>query len=195
MAERQAGLNPPGTPGAWGEPPLTARPEGLLSTLGIQSGGRYPQHLEANLVPTYELGDWYREYNQTFRTVTVSPGAGLAKGSFVDTTLAVPDGEIWIVNRIGCLITSAFAAASRSTWILVRTNNADGTILPLTDSLTIENQAAPSSGFGLLSGRDLPIILRPTVKLRLGYMDSSVNQVTSANFAFTLSIAFSIGRV
>jgi len=177
------------SPASWGRPPLTTRPEGLLSSLGIQSGGRYPQHLAEELLPTYDLGQWYREYNQQFTIATQTPGAGLARGTFSDTGIQVPDGEMWIVNRLNVYITIAFAAAAISEFALVRTNNADATVICL-DTATSNHPTSGGSFLFLNAAPVLPIILRPTVKLRVGYIGSSVNQSTSAGYAFTTQVAY-----
>lgn len=147
-------------PASWGPPPLTARPEGLLSSLGIQSGGKYPQHLSPELIPTYELGPWYREYNGTFRSVGPVTSATTQSGS---TWLLweVPDGEVWIVSRLTAWCTKV--VNNQMSVNLYRTNNANGT------KLLLGNKAITTTGVAtnmMIDGGDhLPIILRPTVRV------------------------------
>lgn len=168
------------SPPSWGPPPLTARPEGLLASLGIQSGGQYPQHLEPNLVPTYETGAWYREFNQQFTTVSIpaTPYA-IATATDYDTGIQVPEGELWIVNR-GTITLEVFAGAATQemTWTWGRTNNANGTFLSFMpeERVSITNAAGASPAWltGMIT--TVPFLLRPTVKVRW----RSVNRSTAS---------------
>jgi hypothetical protein len=169
------------SPASWGPPPLTSRPEGLLSSLGIQSGGMYPQHLENNLQGTYELGPWYREHNQVFRSgVAFNSGGAIAAGTLVPTTIEVPSGEIWIVNRLGVHFECTIAAAVTLAFALVRTNNANGNQLLIDRvdaTFSVGNMRVVSLGMG-----QLPILLRPTVRLQVYYLGgNTLNQPTLAN--------------
>lgn len=160
-------------PELWGPPPLTARPEGLLSSLGIQSGGRYPQHLAEELIPTYELGGWYREHQQQFSRVAIGAGP-YSRGSLIDL-FQVPAGEVWVVNRIGVYLRTTVTGGAAGdphtiSWQIIRTNGVDLTQLPI--SLPrILNVYSGSPGFDMyyLLGAEveMPMILRPTVKVRL----------------------------
>lgn len=156
----------PGTPTTWGPPPLTARPEGLLASLGIQSGGQYPQHLLPDLQPTYELGDWYREFNQAFTTSGSVNLAGVGTPTEIDL-ISVPAGEVWIVNRIGCQITIRAASVLYMTYQLIRTNNANGTQLAVSRPVEVITPAGAIDGRAYLGLDYPPLLLRPTVKLRL----------------------------
>lgn len=157
-------------PTSWGPPPLTARPEGLLSSLGIQSGGEYPVTLNRDLQPTYELGDWYREYNQTFRSGSVSIGNPMAVATVFDM-FQVPDGEIWIVNRFMARVRTQ---AVNETFKLGfhRTNSSNLTLLPLAFASNLNETS--SSGVPWVEAVPIagafPIILRPTVKVRCTVM-------------------------
>lgn len=179
-------------PASWGPPPLTARPEGFLSSLGIQSGGKYPQHLLPDLVPTYELGPWYREYNQTFRSITSGINLIGNAGDLIDTTLQVPDGKVWIVNRIGIRCRVNFTVTPGwGVFQLVRTNNADGTILTVSQPQRVDvaSAAAPSSPGHTVLGLDYgPFLMRATVKLQIMICQLSgsisVGNQTSAHIGF-----------
>lgn len=159
-----------GTPTSWGAPPLTARPEGLLSSLGIQSGGKYPQHLLSDLQPTYDLGFWYREYNQIFSTVAIpSTPYACTTATDYDLGIQVPDGELWVVNRIGVKLNVTGGVGTDSfNWTILRTNNADGTQLPLMRTQLSPTSTAAGSFPALLTGclEFGPILLRASVKLR-----------------------------
>jgi hypothetical protein len=75
-------------------PPLTNRPDGLLSLLGIQNSGRYPQHLAVEaLIPVLDLTRWYLESEQDFPTVTTVTGGALGFHNMI----TVPEGETWVV--------------------------------------------------------------------------------------------------
>lgn len=161
-------------PASWGPPPLTARPEGLLDSLGIQSGGKYPQTLNEQLQPTYELGPWYREYEQKFRSADTGALGLTTAGTYVDTGLQVPDGEIWIVNRIGIEISwPQGGLTGQGKFQLVRTNNANATILAVSSPQPFfHNAAATTPTQRIVLGLDYPpLLMRPTVKLRVLYTD------------------------
>lgn len=159
--------------GILGPPPLTARPEGLLSSLGIQSGGRYPQHLAEDLVPVYELGGWYREHQQQFSRVAIGAGP-YSRGNIIDL-FQVPAGEVWVVNRIGvylrCTVSTGVAGTAHTiSWQIIRTNSVDLTQLPVSLPRNL-NVYSGTPGFDMyyLLGPEveMPMILRPTVKIRL----------------------------
>lgn len=188
--------NKPVTPGSWGPPPLTARPEGLLDSLGIQSGGRYPQHLNSDLQPTYELGAWYREYNQTFQTASATVGTWNS-GGLIDTGLQVPEGQIWIVNRIGCFIElNALAAGAQLAFQLVRTNAVNGTVLAVSSQQSF--QMTTTNGAIVLGLDYPPLLLRPTTKLRVlfcGTSGSGATPRTGANTTVTTAVGFQSCRI
>lgn len=188
-------------PSSWGPPPLTARPEGLLDSLGIQSGGEYPITLLRDLQPTYELGPWYREYNQTFATATNAVGL-TTFGTYVDTNLSVPEGEIWLVNRLGCEVSWGIASnLCEGSVQLVRTNSVNTTVLAvgapqwfwLSNAATMPTQR-------IVLGLDYPpLLLRPTTKLRVLFSSHSGPGATStpmpASTSITTSIAFQRCRI
>jgi len=75
-------------------PPITTRPDGLLSLLGLQNNGKYPQHLNyQSLDCGLDLTRWYLESAQEFPTVTKLWGAAIGFTEF----MTVPEGESWIV--------------------------------------------------------------------------------------------------
>jgi len=81
-------------------PPLTTRPEGLLSMLGLQSNGRYPQHLAYDqLLPTMDLTLWYQESRAEILSITPTTPlliGGSVAGSFVQI-YQVPVQEHWLL--------------------------------------------------------------------------------------------------
>lgn len=174
----------PGTPASWGPPPLTSRPEGLLASLGIQSGGQYPQHLLSDLQPTYELGPWYREFNQQFITlaITGTPYA-INTATDYDTGISVPDGEVWIVNRGTITLNVAAGATTKSIiWTWGRTNNANATFLAFAPATVspISNAGTPANLTSLVEAP--PFLLRPTVKVRwrsINRTDATIDTLNS----------------
>lgn len=188
-------------PPSWGPPPLTARPEGLLDSLGIQSGGKYPQTLSETLLPTYELGPWYREYEQKFRGADTGALAATAPGTYVDTGIQVPDGEIWIVNRIGCEVSWPIPAATATGYVqLVRTNNANTTVLAVSGQEPVNLMNVPGTPTQrVLLGLDYPpLLLRPTVKLRLlyGQQNGAVGAVSMPlNWRIVTTLGVLVARV
>jgi hypothetical protein len=91
-------------------PPLTVRPTGLLDFLSIQSGGRYPQHLAEDLVPTMDLMNWFLDVQA--ETIV---GAGVAQGGAGATGVSatVPSGEGWLIDTISCSPTPVPALVTR----------------------------------------------------------------------------------
>lgn len=75
-------------------PPLGARPEGLLALLGIQAGGRFPQHLTEELLPTAELLQWYLEQE----TQEVNATLALTGLGSIQTVATVPNDQQWILR-------------------------------------------------------------------------------------------------
>jgi hypothetical protein len=107
-------------------PPLTTRPDGLLSLLGIQNNGRYPQSLAVEaLLPTLDLTRWYLESEQDFPTITTLTGGALG----FHLMLTVPEGETWIVLG-GTLDYNGALAASRADCI-ARANSTGGGFIQL----------------------------------------------------------------
>ena len=77
-------------------PPLTTRPEGLLSMLGLQTNGSYPQHLDyEKLGANLDLLPWYLESRAEIQSLTGFAQAGIA-GTF-QSLYAVPPQEVWIL--------------------------------------------------------------------------------------------------
>lgn len=183
-------------PASWGPPPLTSRPEGLLDSLGIQSGGEYPKTLNADLQPVYELGPWYREYNQKFRSASSAPGLVAVTSTF-DTGISVPDGEIWIVNRIGCeIVCNRTASNSTAYFQLLRTNNANGTELTVSAPTPIETtNVVTAAGSRVYLGLDYPpLLLRPTVKLRVMYGSNRTGDPITVS-ACNISLGVTVCRI
>lgn len=78
-------------------PPLTTRPEGLLSMLGLQTNGSYPQHLKYDeLQPSLDLLNWYLESRAEIQGVNPHPLGGLGAGQF-SAIWTVPQQEVWVL--------------------------------------------------------------------------------------------------
>lgn len=78
-------------------PPLTTRPEGLLSMLGLQTNGSYPQHLAyKELQPSLDLLNWYLESRAEIQGVNPHPLGGLGAGQF-SAIWTVPQQEVWVL--------------------------------------------------------------------------------------------------
>lgn len=77
-------------------PPLTTRPEGMLSMLGLQTNGQYPQHLETNtLQPTLDLLGWYLQSRAEIQS-QAGVVINAAPGAYVNL-YTVPAQEVWIL--------------------------------------------------------------------------------------------------
>jgi len=102
-------------------PPITARPDGLLSLLGLQNNGKYPQHLNyQSLDCSVDLTRWYLESEQQFPTVTQLWGAAIGFTNF----MTVPEGESWIV--LGGTYNYPTGLATARTDAIVRANSTAG---------------------------------------------------------------------
>lgn len=140
-------------------PPLTTRPEGLLSLLGIQNNGRYPESLAtAQLQPNIDLLRWYLETVATFKTGTLAlAGAGTFTTS---ANLTVPAGEHWIVLQFN--VVSAGLVAAGAELQVGRTNSSGGTYVALGDA----SDANPNSyTHANLATWGQHYIARPSVEL------------------------------
>jgi hypothetical protein len=90
--------------------PINRTPRGLLDFLAIRSGGRNPQHLTEDMLPVFEMADWYKEAaviecNATMPLIAANANAGFS--SITSTFPAnicsaagavVPSNEVWIVR-------------------------------------------------------------------------------------------------
>lgn len=164
-------------------PPLTTRPEGLLSMLGIQTNGRYPQHLEQEtLQPGIDLLNWYLESRAEVLTVTDAAFTATNVGDF-QSMWQVPTQEVWVLLNFTLWAGVAkIPTACRVQGARVRNNDDLSRI-----ALTAEAIWAPGSlAMASLLDAARYIVLRPSVKI--GFVLTSGGVVT--NFASgTLRIA------
>jgi len=84
--------------------PINRLPQGLLDFLGIRSGGRNPQQLTEQLLPTMDLSDWYkqnasREVQVTATSLVADTSAGFFSLTVAGAVFEVPNNEIWIMRR------------------------------------------------------------------------------------------------
>jgi len=87
-----------------GPPPINRLPVGLLDFLGIRAGGRNPQNLTEQLLPTLDLLRWYKDAQQFLSFVSLAPlVANQNEGILPLTGLPgltnglVPNNEAWIL--------------------------------------------------------------------------------------------------
>lgn len=87
--------------------PINRIPRGLLDFLGIRSGGRNPQQLTEQLVPTFDLRDWYLESQTIEVNGNLAGFAATANAGFLSTTTTfpqnlgacvVPSNEAWLLR-------------------------------------------------------------------------------------------------
>lgn len=95
-----------------GDAPLNLLPLGLLDFFGIKSGGRYPQHLLAELQPGIDLYQHYLALAATTQLFTtagvagaINPGnlaiataPGLPSTVLVGGAIVQPAGEVWAIT-------------------------------------------------------------------------------------------------
>lgn len=75
---------------------IQTQPRGLLSYLGIKSGGRNPENLADQVVGVVRLDPFYRARNLFHQNVAT---AGLSAVNDV-STLTVPQGQAWLVYSV-----------------------------------------------------------------------------------------------
>jgi hypothetical protein len=148
-------------------PPLTTRPEGLLSMLGLQTNGSYPQHLAYdNLVPQIDLLNWYLESRAEVNTPE-NFAVNAAPGNFV-TIWQVPAQEVWVL--LACTLRPV-TIASACTLQLARTrSNDNGSRIALSDPV-----AFSSTSFPLVPSRESVryIVFRPSVQIGCQFVAGS----------------------
>jgi phage shock protein PspC (stress-responsive transcriptional regulator) len=102
--------------------PLTTRPEGLLSMLGIQTNGSYPQHMpEGQLQPGIDLLNWYLESRAEVQNVAPAI-AGMTNGGFV-SAFQVPPQEVWVLLAVTLVFTVAVGGVSAFSIVRTRPND------------------------------------------------------------------------
>lgn len=155
MSIRGTGMNRDPFPGF--PPPLTNRPEGLLSLLGIQTNGCYPQTLDySKLVPTLDLLGWYCEAEQDYPTATFN----LTANGF-QSAQTVPNDEQWLVLG-GSVISPAALGTAHNRVTLVKANSQGTGIVPLSESYDF---AFGRKIFVGTDGREKYLLCRPTTQL------------------------------
>lgn len=163
-------------------PPLTTRPEGLLSMLGLQTNGRYPQHLaEANLVPQLDLLPWYLESRAEIQSQQgVSNLSTLGQFHALYT---VPAQEVWVLLQFTVQVTAATQTRELQ---LCRTRSNDNlSQVKLSDPVSITGTRWP------LIGNDASvryIIFRPTVQI--GYKIISGADGTNGGHVYNSCLRF-----
>lgn len=116
-------------------PPITARPDGLLSLLGLQTQGKFPQHLAYDwLQPTMDLTRWYLEAEQDFPTFTQLWGAAVGFTQFFQ----VPQDEVWVLLGGSLSTPSALAAARKDGIVRGNSTAGAGSFVPLVDPVRFE---------------------------------------------------------
>lgn len=145
-------------------PPLTTRPEGLLSMLGLQTNGQYPQHLETNtLTPSLDLLAWYLESRAEIQSVQ-GVGINVAPGAFFPLYV-VPAQEVWILLAY---TVQPVTIASACTLQLARArSNDDLSRIALSDPT-----AVTTTSFPLIRSQDSVryLVFRPTVQIGVQFV-------------------------
>jgi hypothetical protein len=100
------------------DPPILTPPSGWLGFLGIKSGGKQPERVEASLKTNLEMLDFYLAGS---RTVLVNNAlAAVANGLTLMAT--VPVGKVWIVEGISAL-SAALGAVAPQFGMFIAANN------------------------------------------------------------------------
>jgi len=87
-----------------GPPPINRLPQGLLDFLGIRAGGRNPQTLTEQLLPTLDLLRWYKDSQQFLSHLSLSALVANQNAGILPLTNLpglnsglVPQNEAWIL--------------------------------------------------------------------------------------------------
>jgi hypothetical protein len=80
-----------------GELTIQRAPRGLLHALAMKGSGRTPDSLTSELVPTFDATVLY--FGDNVRSASGTSAAINLVGTF-SANLAVPTGEIWLVNNV-----------------------------------------------------------------------------------------------
>lgn len=117
-------------------PPLTTRPEGLLSMLGLQTNGSYPQHLAYDqLIPNMDLLNWYLQSRAEIQTVQGIITSATGLGTF-QPIWTVPPQEVWVLLNI-TLHPQNVVGQQRLQWCRCRAND-NLSRLALSDSILFD---------------------------------------------------------
>lgn len=163
-------------------PPLTTRPEGLLSMLGLQTNGRYPQHLASEtLAPTIDLLSWYLETRAEIQSVAGQSLNALAIGGFLQLW-QVPANEVWIL--LNCAVQPAAVASAQAVQLCRARANDNLSRIPL--GPPVSYLTAPSTQpLGYSEAMVRHIIFRPSVQIGLhGVSGSGVGNSVNATIRF-----------
>lgn len=152
-------------PSPLGPAPLTERPQGLLDLLGIQSGGRYPQHFTEQLLPVFEIGYWYQQWQ---KEVVEGPSTTFTNLATMFQIFTVPDGQVWLVHQVNIrsLASVAGTVAQLSTEIWT-----SATSTGLQENLLQNTVISPASASSRVSGSANfapPIVLQPGTGVWMG---------------------------
>jgi len=142
-------------------PPLTTLPQGLLSMLGLQTNGKYPQHLNTDWLQSHvDLLRWYMESRAEIKNFSGATGwAG--PGVFVPYW-QVPDHEVWILLECGFAYTAA--AGTTAQICMARCRAVDQLSMvklgPSVRAVAATDRPLAGSDSGLVG-----TVLRPTVRI------------------------------
>lgn len=161
-------------------PPLTTRPEGLLSMLGLQTNGRYPQHFASDyLVPQLDLLPWYLESRAEIQTSFGVSTAALVVGGY-QQLFAVPAQEVWIL--LAASIQPATIATAQTLQLCRTRSNDFLSRIPLSDENAFSATSQPIIGS---SEAVRFLVFRPTVTIGLqGVAGTGVGNTINATLRF-----------
>jgi len=159
-------------------PPLTTRPEGLLSMLGLQTNGSYPQHLEYDkLGASLDLLNWYLESRAEIQSIQGQAVAGLV-GTF-QPLYAVPAQEVWILLAFSIQPTN-IAVPSFVQCCRARSNDSLSRLaLGPVASWTVQRYEMARSDEAVRH-----LVMRPTVQIGYTNVDAGVGNFFNACLRF-----------
>jgi len=75
-------------------------PSGLLGFLQLKNGGQFPQTLNAQLQPTFDLLEWYAQLNaETIFSVSQNAAVNASSQSLSFPEFVVPNGQVWFLHE------------------------------------------------------------------------------------------------
>lgn len=163
-------------------PPLTTRPEGLLSMLGLQTNGSYPQHLKYDeLAPGIDLLNWYLESRAEIQSVANGPIGSLSAGTFAPL-FTVPTQEVWILLAFTVAPTVGWPVSTAEIQCARARSNDSLSVIALGSAETVTATRLP-----LVRSDDAVrhLIFRPTVQIGLRIVSTTAaNSFVNATLRF-----------
>lgn len=128
-------------------PRINSIPSGLLSLLGLQNGGRYPEWMPNVLQPVLDLTDWYKSVDLEIAAPAANTVAATGNYEITAGGFRVPTNELWWVAgyHVRAVCGAGQAIRHRPAWIPASAAAA-GIVGDSATAVASEVAASPSIG-------------------------------------------------